>query len=205
MLKGKVKVGILISGRGSNMESILKKAKGGEIPAEVVVVISNNPWAPGLKKAEEFGVPTVVINHRKFSTREDFERALVSELKSRGVELVCLAGFMRILSPVFIREFPNKIMNIHPSLLPAFPGVNVHIRVLESGAKFSGCTVHFVTEDVDGGPIIIQAVVPVLDDDTEETLAARVLAEEHRIYSEAIRLFAEGKLEIRGKRVIWKE
>jgi len=205
MSEGKVKVGILISGRGSNMESIVRKAKADEIPAEVVVVISNKPEAPGIRKAEAFGIPVVVIDHKKFSSREDFERALVSELKSRGVELVCLAGFMRILSPTFIREFPGRIMNIHPSLLPAFPGLNVHNRVLESGAKFSGCTVHFVTEDVDAGPIIIQAVVPVLDDDTEETLAARVLVEEHKIYPEAIRLFAEGRLEVRGKRVIWKK
>ncbi|MCD6452178.1 MAG: phosphoribosylglycinamide formyltransferase [Acidobacteria bacterium] len=205
MSEGKVKVGILISGRGSNMESIVRKAKADEIPAEVVVVISNKPEAPGIRKAEAFGIPVAVIDHKKFSSREDFERALVSELKSRGVELVCLAGFMRILSPTFIREFPGRIMNIHPSLLPAFPGLNVHNRVLESGAKFSGCTVHFVTEDVDAGPIIIQAVVPVLDDDTEETLAARVLVEEHKIYPEAIRLFAEGRLEVRGKRVIWKK
>jgi phosphoribosylglycinamide formyltransferase-1 len=205
MSEGKLKVGVLISGRGSNMVSIVTRAKAGEIPAEIAVVISNRPEAPGIGKAEALGAPTVLVDNKGFPSRNEFEKTLVSELKSRSVELVCLAGFMRILSPYFISEFTGRIMNIHPSLLPAFPGLNVHARVLESGVRFSGCSVHFVTEDVDAGPIIIQAVVPVLDDDDEETLAARVLTEEHRIYPEAIRLFAEGKLEVRGKRVIWKE
>lgn len=200
------KVGILASGNGTNLQAILDESEAGRIPARVVVVISNEPKAFALERARRHGTDAVVVNHREFKTREDFERKLIEELDSRGVDLVCLAGFMRILTPFFVRHYSGRMLNIHPALLPLFGGKGfygekVHQAALASGMKFSGCTVHFVTEETDGGPIVIQAVVPVQDDDTAETLAARIHEKEHEIYPQAVRLFAEGGLVIEGKRV----
>jgi phosphoribosylglycinamide formyltransferase-1 len=200
-MKHKTRLGVLVSGSGTNLQSILDACKTGKIDAEVVVVISNKSGAYALKRAENAGVETVVLEPKGFATREDYDKELVKILKKRNIELVILAGFMRIVTPVLIKEFPMRIMNIHPALLPAFPGLHVQKRAIEYGAKFSGCTVHFVTEEVDAGPIIIQAVVPVYENDTEDTLRDRILIEEHRIYPQAIQLFSEGKLKVEGRRV----
>ncbi|MDO3376588.1 phosphoribosylglycinamide formyltransferase [Geoalkalibacter halelectricus] len=197
----KLRVGVLASGRGSNLQSLLEQSLGGKIDAQVVLVASNKADAGALEKAREAGIPTRVIDHRGFASREDFDTAMVAALREAGVELVVLAGFMRLLSKVFLEAFPQRIMNIHPSLLPAFPGLNVQRQALEYGARFSGCTVHFVDGGLDTGPIIIQAVVPILEDDSEQSLAARILAEEHRIYPRAVQLFAEGRLRVEGRRV----
>ena len=195
------KLGILLSGRGSNFEAIARNAQAGKIPAEIAVVISNKAEAKGLATAREMGLATRFIPS-KGKEREAFDREVVAVLREFQVDLVCLAGFMRILSPYFIREFPQRILNIHPALLPAFPGEEAQRQALEYGVKFSGCTVHIVDEGVDSGPIVCQAVVPVLDDDTAETLAARILQEEHRIYSEAICLLLEDRIRIEGRRVL---
>ncbi len=197
----KKKIGILISGRGSNMLALIEATERGELDAEVAVVISNVAGAPGLEKARAHGVEALVISHKGLS-REEHERRLVAELKKRRVELVCLAGYMRLLSPYFLSEFPGRVLNIHPSLLPAFPGLEAQRQALEYGVKFSGCTVHFVDEKMDHGPIIVQAVVPVYDDDTVETLSARILAEEHRLYVHAVALVLSGNYRIEGRRVL---
>jgi phosphoribosylglycinamide formyltransferase-1 len=182
-----MKIGILISGRGSNMVALVDAVKSGEIPAsEVAVVISDKADAAGLVKAAERGVEALTIE-RNGRKREEHDAEIVAALERRGVELVCLAGYMRLLSPLFVRAFPDRIVNIHPSLLPAYPGLNVHERVLAAGEKVSGCTVHFVNEDLDAGPVILQREVPVLDGDTPETLSARILEIEHSTYVEAIR------------------
>jgi phosphoribosylglycinamide formyltransferase-1 len=194
------KLGILLSGRGSNFEAIARNVQAGRIPAEIAVVISNKADAQGLATAREMGLATRFIPS-KGKEREAFDREVVAVLREFQVDLVCLAGFMRILSPYFIREFPQRILNIHPALLPAFPGEEAQKQALEYGVKFSGCTVHLVDEGVDSGPIVCQAVVPVLDDDTAETLAARILKEEHRIYSEAICLLLDGRIRLEGRRV----
>ncbi len=187
----KMKIGILISGRGSNMVAIVDAVKSGEMPdAEVAVVISDKTDAAGLEKARTRGVETVIIERRGRS-REEHDAEIIAELQNRGVELVCLAGYMRLLSPLFIKAFPNKIINIHPSLLPAFPGLNVHERVLESGDRQSGCTVHYVDEDLDAGPIILQKAVEVLTGDSPETLAAKILEQEHTLYVAAIKLIQD--------------
>ncbi len=197
----KKKIGILISGRGSNMLALIEATERGELDAEVAVVISNVEEAPGLEKARAHGVEALVISHKGLS-REEHERRIVAELKKRQVELVCLAGYMRLLSPYFLSEFPGRVLNIHPSLLPAFPGLEAQRQALEYGVKFSGCTVHFVDEKMDHGPIILQAVVPVYDDDTVETLSARILAEEHRLYAQAVALVLSGNYRIEGRRVL---
>ena len=194
-------LGILLSGRGSNFEAIARNVAAGKIPARIAVVISNREEAPGLERAREMGLATRFIPS-KGKEREAYDREVVAALEEAQVDLVCLAGFMRILSPYFIRAFPRRILNIHPALLPAFPGLDAQKQALEYGAKFSGCTVHIVDEGVDTGPIVCQAVVPVLDDDTAETLAARILKEEHRIYSEAICLMLEDKVRIEGRRAL---
>lgn len=182
-----MKIGILISGRGSNMVALVDAVKSGEIPAsEVAVVISDRAHAAGLAKARERGIETVVIE-RNGRTRLEHDAEIISHLKKRGVELVCLAGYMRLLSPLFVQTFPHKIINIHPSLLPAYSGLHVHERVLAAGERVSGCTVHFVNEDLDAGPIILQREVPVLDGDTPETLSARILEQEQAAYVEAVR------------------
>lgn len=195
-------VGVLASGRGSNLQAILDACARPEFPARVVVVISDRERALALERARAAGVEALWINPKDFTDREAFDLALVRELQARQVGLVCQAGYMRILSPVYIRAFAGRSLNIHPSLLPAFPGLHAQRQALEHGVKIAGATVHFADEAVDSGPIVLQAAVPVAPDDTEETLSARILAEEHRIYPEAIRLFAEGRLRIVGRQVI---
>jgi len=195
------RLAILLSGKGSNFEAIADSVAASRIQAEIAVVLSNRAGVPGIAKAEQRGIPTLVIPSKGLE-REEYDRRVVAELKARQVDLVCLAGFMRLLSPYFIRAFPNRILNIHPSLLPAFPGLEAQRQALEHGAKISGCTVHFVDENLDAGPIIVQASVPVLDDDAVETLAERILREEHRIYSEAINLVLEDRVYIQGRRVL---
>lgn len=195
------RLGILLSGRGSNFEAIADNIECARLPAEIAVVISNRPEARGIEVARERDLPAVVLPS-KGVPREEYDRRLVAELQNRGVELVCLAGFMRLLTAEFCRAFPLRVLNIHPSLLPAFPGLDAQKQALEHGAKISGCTVHFVDEHLDAGPIILQAAVPVLDDDTEATLAARILVEEHRIYSGAIGIILSGRWRIEGRRVI---
>jgi phosphoribosylglycinamide formyltransferase-1 len=195
------RLGILISGRGSNFEAIADNVAAGSIPAELAVVISNRPDAPGLESARRRGLHAVALPSRGLD-REIYDRALAAELEKNAVDLVCLAGFMRLLSAGFIRRFPNRILNIHPSLLPAFPGLDAQHQAIDHGVKVAGCTVHFVDEDLDAGPIVLQQAVPVLDDDTADTLSARILAEEHRLYSEAIRIVLSGRYAIEGRRVI---
>ena len=197
-----MKIGILISGRGSNMVALVDAVASGEIPdSEVAVVISDQPNAAGLSKASDRGVETLIIekNGRK---RAEHDAEIVAALKERSVELVCLAGYMRLLSPEFVRAFPNRIVNIHPSLLPSFPGLNVQHQAIDHGVKVSGCTVHFVNDDLDAGPIILQRVVEVKDDDTAETLSARILEQEHSAYVEAVKLVASGQIEIVGRRTV---
>ena len=196
-------LGILLSGRGSNFEAIARNLEASRIAARVAVVISNREEAPGLALAKTMGLPARFMPS-KGKEREAYDREVVQVLREFRVDLVCLAGFMRVLSPYFVREFPNRILNIHPALLPAFPGLDAQKQALEAGVKFSGCTVHIVDEGVDSGPIVCQAVVPVFDDDTVTTLSARILKEEHRIYSEAIRLLAEDRIQIEGRRVLAK-
>lgn len=195
------RLGILISGRGSNFEAIAEQVAAGAMPAEIAVVISNQAAAPGLDIARRRGLHAVCLASKGLD-RETYDRALVDELRRHQVDLVCLAGFMRLLSAGFIREFPQRILNIHPSLLPSFPGLDAQHQALEHGVKVSGCTVHFVDEYLDAGPIILQAAVPVLDDDTADSLSARILAEEHRAYSEAIRIVLSGRFRIVGRRVV---
>ena len=195
------RLGILISGRGSNFAAIADNVASGQLGAEIAVVISNRAEARGLEAARTRGLTAVCLPSKGLD-REVYDRMLAAELHKHGVELVCLAGFMRLLSAGFIREFPNRILNIHPSLLPAFPGLDAQHQALAHGVKITGCTVHFVDEDLDAGPIVIQAAVPVLDDDTEETLSARILKQEHRIYSEAIGIVIAGKYRVEGRRVL---
>lgn len=192
---------VLISGRGTNMERLIRACEAGEVPARVVRVISDNPEAPGLHRALAHGVPTAVVPFRAFPDREAFEEALLAAVREARPDLICLAGFMRVLSPRFVQAYRYRIMNIHPALLPAFPGLHAQRQALEYGVKVSGCTVHFVDEGVDTGPIIVQKAVPVLEDDTEETLSARILEKEHEAYPEAVRLFFEGRLHVEGRRV----
>lgn len=198
----KVKIGVLVSGSGSNLQSIIDQIEQGRLQAEIKVVISNNPKAYALERAARRHLAVQVVSQLYFQKREDFDRQMTAALQACDVELVVLAGFMRVLTPLFLGSFPGRIMNIHPALLPAFPGLHVQQQALDYGVKFTGCTVHFVDEGVDTGPIIIQAVVPVFDDDTADTLAARILREEHRIYPQAIQLYAEGRLVVRGRKVV---
>ena len=199
----KKRVAVLISGRGSNMVALIEAAKAPSYPAEIALVLSNRADAAGLARAEAEGIATAVVDHAVFGKdREAFERALQAELDNHSIDLVCLAGFMRLLSAGFIRRFPNRILNIHPSLLPAFPGLDAQHQALEHGVKVAGCTVHYVDENLDAGPIILQKPVPVLDDDTVDALSARILTEEHRIYSEAIRIVLGGRYKLDGRRVI---
>jgi phosphoribosylglycinamide formyltransferase-1 len=200
-----VRLGVLISGEGTNLQAIIDAVERGALKADIRVVIANKPNARGLERARRHDIAAEVIEHRRFASREEFDGALAAALNAHQVELVACAGFMRLLSPVMVRAFPNRIMNIHPALCPAFPGVNAQRAACDYGVRFSGCTVFFVTEGVDDGPVIIQAVVPVHPDDDEERLSARIHAEEHRIFPEAIRLFQEGRLEVRGRRVMIKD
>jgi phosphoribosylglycinamide formyltransferase-1 len=193
---------VLLSGRGSNFEALADSIAAGKIPgAEIALVISNREDAPGISRAAERGIASKVIPSKGLG-REDYDRLVVEELKKAGVEIVCLAGFMRLLSAYFVAAFPQRILNIHPSLLPSFPGLEAQRQALEYGVKFSGCTVHFVDENLDAGPILAQAIVAVRDEDTDATLSARILAEEHRIYTEAVRLVLSGEYRIEGRRVI---
>jgi phosphoribosylglycinamide formyltransferase-1 len=194
------RLGILISGRGSNFEAIADRVAAGALEAEIAVVISNRPEAPGLETARRRGLAAVALPSRGLD-REIYDRMLADELEKRGVDLVCLAGFMRLLSAGFIRRFPSRILNIHPSLLPAFPGLDAQRQALDHGVKIAGCTVHFVDEDLDSGPIVLQSAVPVRDADTVESLSARILAEEHRIYSEAVGIVISGRYSLDGRRV----
>ena len=196
------RIGVLLSGRGSNFEALADSVAAGRIPnAEIAVVISNQPNAAGLQKAEARGIPTRMIPSKGLQ-REAYDRQVVAVLQEHKVDLICLAGYMRLLSPYFVAAFPQRILNIHPSLLPSFPGLESQKQALDHGVKFAGCTVHFVDENLDAGPIIVQAVVPVLDADDEHTLSARILKEEHRIYSEAVKFILEGKYRIEGRRVL---
>jgi phosphoribosylglycinamide formyltransferase 1 len=197
-----VPIGVLISGSGTNLQSIIDAVEAKKLDAQIQLVLSNKADAYGLVRAQNHGIPTEVLEHKGFPSREAYDQTVVDLLRGRGVELVVLAGFMRLLSPVFVKAYSNRIMNIHPALLPAFPGLQVQKKAVEHGVRFSGCTVHFVNEECDEGPIIIQAVVPVFPDDTDETLAARILAQEHRIYPRAIQLYAEGRLHIVGRKVL---
>lgn len=194
------RLGILLSGRGSNFEAIADNVAAGKIDAEIAMVISNRPEARGLEAARQRGLPAVCIPSKGLD-RNIYDGMLAAELKKHAVDLVCLAGYMRLLSAGFIREFPGRVLNIHPSLLPSFPGLDAQHQALEHGVKVTGCTVHFVDEYLDAGPIVVQAAVPVLDGDTVETLSARILKEEHRIYSEAIRMAVGGTLRMEGRRV----
>jgi phosphoribosylglycinamide formyltransferase-1 len=199
----KVKLGVLVSGRGSNLQAIIDNIEKGLLPAEIVIVISDQPDAYSLERARKHNIPAIHISAKGYrGKRDEYDALLVTEFRKNDVELVCLAGFMRIITPTLIKAFPNKILNIHPALLPAFPGLHVQKAALDHGVKFSGCTVHFVDEGMDTGPIIIQAVVPILDNDTVDSLSERILKQEHKIYSRAINLYAEGRLKIDGRRVL---
>ena len=197
----KLRVGVLVSGRGSNLQALIDACARDDFPARIVRVISNRPNAQGLDRASKAGIDAQVVDHTDYDDRDAFEAALHASLKEAGVELVCLAGFMRILNPDFVDRWRNRLINIHPSLLPAFPGLHTHERALEDGVRFSGCTVHFVRPEMDNGPIILQAAVPVCPGDTPDGLARRVLEYEHRIYPEAVRLIALGRVRVSGGKV----
>jgi phosphoribosylglycinamide formyltransferase-1 len=201
----RLRVGVLASGRGSNFRALAEAAAAGRIPASVVVLVSDRATAPALAVAREHGIEALVVDPKQHPSREAHEKAVIGVLEERRVGLVCLAGYMRLLSAGFVAHFAGRLLNIHPSLLPAFPGLHPHRQALAHGVRVSGATVHFVDEGVDTGPVVLQAAVPVEPGDTEESLAARILVEEHRIYPEAVRLFAEGRLEIRGRRVDIRE
>ena len=198
----KLPIAVLISGSGTNLQSIIDVIAANRLDAKIEVVLSNRADAFGLVRAKDHGIPSEVLDHKSFPSREAYDQAIVDLLRARGVKLVALAGFMRLLSPVFVAAFSNRIMNIHPALLPCFPGLHVQKKALEHGVRFSGCTVHFVNEECDEGPIIIQAVVRVFPDDTEEQLAERILKQEHRIYPRAIQLYAQGRLHVVGRKVL---
>jgi len=196
------RIGVLLSGRGSNFEALAESVKAARIPnAEIAVVISNREGAPGIERAKARNLPARVIPSKGLE-REAYDRQIVAALTEHKVDLVCLAGYMRLLSPFFVQSFPNRILNIHPSLLPSFPGLEAQRQALEYGVKFAGCTVHFVDENLDAGPILLQAVVPVADTDTEASLSEKILREEHKIYSQAVRIVLEGKFRIEGRRVV---
>jgi phosphoribosylglycinamide formyltransferase-1 len=196
------RIGVLLSGRGSNFGALADSLASGRIPnAEIAIVVSNRENAPGLERAKSRQIPALAIPSKGLE-RETYDRQVVAVLNEHKVDLVCLAGYMRLLSPFFVASFPNRILNIHPSLLPSFPGLESQRQALEYGVKFAGCTVHFVDENLDAGPIVLQSVVPVKDDDTEETLSARILQEEHKIYSQAVRIVLEGRYKIQGRRVL---
>ncbi len=197
-----VPIGVLISGGGTNLQSIIDAIEAQRLDAEIQLVLSNKANAYGLVRAKNHGIATEVLDHKAFASRDAYDQAVVDLLRARGVELVVLAGFMRLLSPGFVKAYSNRIMNIHPALLPSFPGLHVQKQAVEHGVRFAGCTVHFVNEECDEGPIIIQAVVPVFAEDSEETLAARILKQEHRIYPRAIQLYAEGRLAVVGRKVL---
>ncbi len=197
------RLGILISGRGSNMLAIGEAIAAGRLDATIAVVVSSRPGAPGLERAAAAGIPTAVVAPKDHASREACDHAIVAVLRAHGVELVCLAGYMRLITPAFVEAFPNAILNVHPSLLPAFPGLDAQHQAWTHGVRVSGATVHFVTAELDAGPIVLQAAVPVEESDTAETLSARILVEEHRIYPEAIARVLGGGWRIEGRRVVW--
>ena len=197
-----LKIGVLISGRGSNLQALIDACAGDEFPAKIAVVISNKPDAYGLERAKLAGIPTITVPHGTFSSREAFDQEVDRHLREAGVKLVCLAGFMRLLSEQFVRGWKDRMINIHPSLLPSFKGLNTHARTLQAGVKIAGCTVHYVRPEMDEGPIIMQAAVPVLAGDSEENLADRILVQEHLIYPAAVRLIAEGRVRVAGETCI---
>ncbi len=201
-MSARVRVAVLISGRGSNMQALVRACDSPDFPAEIVLVLSNQPGAAGLDFAREAGIATTVVPHRDFPDRAAFDAAMDREIRKAGAELVCLAGFMRLLDPAFVDAWRDRMLNVHPALLPSFKGLDTHRRALEAGVKIAGCTVHFVRSEMDTGPIIAQAAVPVLPDDTEEMLAARILEQEHRIYPSALRLVCEGRVRVDGDRAI---
>jgi phosphoribosylglycinamide formyltransferase 1 len=196
------RLGVLISGRGSNLQSIIDAIAAGKLNATIAIVISNKPNAPGLKRADAAGIETLSLSPRDYPDRHTYDRAIAEALQARDVGLVCLAGFMRLVGPPILEAFPNRVLNIHPSLLPAFPGVDGQQQALGHGVRVSGATVHLVDSNLDSGPIIVQAPVPILDDDTVETLAARILVEEHKLYPEAIRIVLDGKWRVEGRRFV---
>ena len=196
------RLGVLISGRGSNLQALIDATRDGRLDATIAVVISNREDAAGLDRARRAGIEALLVPHRGWPSRDDYDRALVRELKTRAVGIVCLAGYMRLVGAPFLEAYPDAILNIHPSLLPAFPGLDAQRQAIEHGAKVSGVTVHFVTSELDGGPIVLQRVVPVLDADTSDTLAARILVEEHRAYPEAVQMVLEGGGRIEGRRFV---
>jgi phosphoribosylglycinamide formyltransferase-1 len=197
----KGRLAVFLSGRGSNFMAIREAVASGAVNAEIALVLSNKADAPGLLKARAWGLETLFLDPKLFASREEFDRAVIGEIGSRRIDLICLAGYMRVLTPGLCDALKYRIVNIHPALLPSFPGLHVQQKAIDWGVRFSGCTVHFVAAEVDMGPIILQAVVPVLQNDTEDTLAARILVEEHKIYPEAVRLYFEGRVEVRGRRV----
>ena len=199
-----INIGVLVSGSGTNLQAIIEAIEEGKIAGEIKVVMSDNPDAYALKRAQQYHIDTRYVDFKEFKNREDYDKEIIKTLEEKKIELVVLAGYMRILSPYFIRTYKNKIINIHPALLPSFPGLHAQRQTLEYGAKVSGCTVHFVDEGVDSGPIILQKVVEVSDDDTEESLAEKILKEEHQIYPRAIQLFSESRLMIKGRKVFIK-
>ena len=196
------RIGVLISARGSNLQALIDAVADRRLNAEIAVVLSNRPGAAGLERARAAGIDTVTISHREYPSRDDFDRAVARALTERGVHLVCLAGFMRLIGQPMLDAFPSAILNIHPSLLPAFPGIDAQAQAIRHGVKVSGVTVHLVTGELDGGPIVVQATVPVHDDDTAETLAARILVEEHRAYPEAVRKVLAGRWRLEGRRFV---
>lgn len=200
-----VNIGVLVSGSGTNLQAIIEAIEAGKIKGKICIVISDNPDAYALKRANKHNIETQYINYKEFNDREEYDKIIVSALKERDCDLVVLAGYLKILTPYFINAYKNKIMNIHPALLPSFPGLHVQKEAIDHGVKVSGCTVHFVDEGLDSGPIIIQRAVEVKKDDTEETLTKRILKEEHQIYPRAVQLFAQERLTINGRRVIIKE
>jgi len=204
-MAGTARLGILISGRGSNMKAIVAACRDGRVPAEVAVVVSNRPGAPGLAWARDHGIPIAVLPHRDYPVREDHDRAVIRVLREHGVEWVCLAGYMRLLSPVFVGAFRERILNIHPSLLPAFPGLDAQRQAWEHGVRISGCTVHLVDEELDHGPIVVQRAVPVLDDDTPDSLAARILEQEHIAYPDALMRLLTVPWSVDGRRAIFRK
>lgn len=197
-----VSIAVLVSGGGTNLQAIIDAIEAKKLDAKIELVLSNRADAYGLVRARNHGISAEILDHKSYASREAYDQAVVDLLRGRGVELVVLAGFMRLLSPVFVKAYSNRIMNIHPALLPSFPGLHVQKKAVDHGVRFAGCTVHFVNEECDEGPIIIQAAVPVLPDDSEETLAARILSQEHRIYPRAIQLYAEGRLHVVGRKVM---
>jgi phosphoribosylglycinamide formyltransferase-1 len=200
-----INIGVLVSGRGTNLQAIIEAIEEGKIEGKIKIVISDNLDAYALKRAEQHNIETQYINHKEFKNREDYDKKIVETLENKEVELVVLAGYMRILSSYFIKAYKNKIINIHPALLPSFPGLRAQKQAVEYGVKISGCTVHFVDEGIDSGPIILQSAVEVSEDDTEESLAERILKEEHQIYTQAIQLFSQGRLIIKGRKVYIKK